>query len=85
MHSSMYSRLGAFAHEQKRCLDRQNDKILSMSVQIEFTATTSKEKIYHVWIEQKKRLPSRDRTAGLKITEVVICYNSYSLALFQLS
>jgi hypothetical protein len=78
---------GALAHKQKRSFRRQNPKYFSMSAKIGFTATTSKQKIYNIRIEQKYSLcclPSRDRTAGLKIS-VSRCYCSYSLALFQLS
>jgi hypothetical protein len=45
-----------------------------MSVKVGFTTTTSKQNIHNIWIKQKNSLcclPSRDRTAGLKIPDYV--------------
>ena len=62
---------------------RQTIEILSRSVKIGFCTKHQPQQIEHVYKGQKNCLPSRDRTAGLKINDCSL--NSYSLALFQLS
>ena len=47
----------------------QRGKIFSMSVKLGFQLPQPKIEIYNSWIEQKNCLPSRDRTAGLKIPD----------------
>jgi hypothetical protein len=69
-----HNRLGVFAHKPKCRIPRQNPKNLSMSAKIGFTATPSKQMLYNIPIDQQNSLcclPSRDRTAGLKIPDLI--------------